>query len=69
MTGNDKSIDHGADPDREDTERTISGRPRDPNSLFAKFNFPPGVSPETAKDPGANTPEDPPPDNESTGKK
>jgi len=54
-------------PDRRDAsrERTLSGRPRDPNKLGADWQFPPGVDPEDAIDPGKQTPGAPPVDNRS----
>lgn len=44
-----------AQPRGEDTERTITNRPVDPNSV-GEGNLPPGVDADTARDPGANTP-------------
>jgi len=42
-----------APPDPE--ERTIGNHPADPNRLGADWDLlPPGISPEEAKDPGAN---------------
>lgn len=46
-------------------ERTLNHRPDDPNRAGADINFPPGVEPEVARDPGAQTPGAPKVDNRS----
>jgi hypothetical protein len=48
--------------------RSVIGKPVDPNSLINKIQFPPGIEPEDAVDPGRATPSAPPVDNRS-GKK
>ena len=48
--------------------RSLMGAPVDPNSPTTDLNFPPGLAPEDAKDPGRATPNAPPVDNR-TGKK
>ena len=56
----------GKQADRDINEdRTIAGRPADPNRLGAGVQFPPGVDPEDARDPGRATPNAPPVDNRS----
>ena len=45
--------------------RTLNHRPDDPNRLGADSNFPPGVEPEVARDPGSMTPGAPKVDNRS----
>ena len=55
----------GADRPREREDRTLSNRPQDPNRLGGNKNFPPGVDPEDARDPGNQTPGAPPVDNRS----
>jgi hypothetical protein len=57
------------DPDRSPlpptTQRTLTNRPDDANRTGAGTNFPPGVDPETARDPGRMTPDAPKVDNRS----
>lgn len=49
--------------------RSLMGAPVDPNSPTTDLNFPPGLDPEDAKDPGRSTPGAPPVDNRSGQKK
>lgn len=51
-----------------DDQRSLMGAPVDPNSPTTNINFPPGLEPEDAKDPGRATPGAPPVDNRSGGK-
>lgn len=46
-------------------ERTLSDRPADPNRTGAGRQFPPGIHPDDARDPGNATPDAPPVDNRS----
>ena len=46
-------------------ERTIAGRPADPNRLGGGVQIPPGVHPADVRDPGNATPDAPPVDNRS----
>jgi len=48
-----------------DAGRTLANRPRDPNKMGADRQFPPGVDPGDAADPGNQTPDAPPVDNRS----
>lgn len=48
-----------------DTDRTLDGRPADPNRAGAKIRIPPGVDAEDFRDPGRQTPNAPPVDNRS----
>lgn len=48
-----------------EADRSLAGRPVDPNNATSKLKFPPGVEPEEAKDPGRQTPKAPPVDNRS----
>ncbi|MEI2415618.1 hypothetical protein V8Z80_05495 [Orrella sp. JC864] len=57
-----------AEPAKE-PDRSLAGRPIDPNSIPGKVKFPPGVEPEDVKDPGRQTPGAPPVDNRSGFKK
>jgi len=50
---------------RQDTDRTLDGRPADPNRAGAKIRIPPGVDAEDVRDPGRQTPDAPPVDNRS----
>lgn len=50
------------------THRSLMGAPTDPNSPTTKGNFPPGLAPEDAADPGRATPDAPPVDNRSGSK-
>lgn len=52
-------------PSEKEPERSIAGRPLDPNNATSKLKFPPGVEPEEVKDPGRQTPDSPPVDNRS----
>ena len=64
----DSSGNERAEQEREsipDDERTLGGRPADPNRTGAGKQFPPGVKPEDVWDPGNATPDAPPVDNES----
>ncbi len=45
--------------------RTLNNRPDDPNRAGADTQFPPGVDPESARDPGRMTPDAPKVDNRS----
>lgn len=54
--------------DAKDRRRSLANRPLDPNALTTDLNFPPGIEPEDAADPGRATPGAPPVDNR-TGKK
>lgn len=45
--------------------RSLMNAPVDPNSPTTKMNFPPGIEPEDAADPGRATPGAPPVDNRS----
>ncbi len=47
------------------TRRTLGNHPADPNAWPNKFNFPPGVKPEEAIDPGNAIPGKAPVDNRS----
>lgn len=47
------------------SERTLSNHPADPNRSGAGRQFPPGLDPEDARDPGRATPDAPPTDNRS----
>ena len=49
-------------------QRSVMGAPVDPNSPVVR-NFPPGLEPEDAVDPGRSTPGAPPVDNRSGAKK
>lgn len=49
----------------QDDQRSLMGAPVDPNSPTTHINFPPGLEPEDAKDPGRATPGAPPVDNRS----
>ncbi|MGB6103548.1 MAG: hypothetical protein WBF88_06830 [Pusillimonas sp.] len=49
--------------------RSLMGAPVDPNSPTTNINFPPGIEPEDAADPGRATPGVPPVDNRSGKKK
>ncbi len=53
---------------KKDDRRSLMGAPVDPNSPTTNINFPPGIEPEDAADPGRSTPGAPPVDNR-TGKK
>lgn len=55
----------GADRPRERADRTLADRPQDPNRLGGGLQFPPGVDPADARDPGNQTPGAPPVDNRS----
>jgi len=46
-------------------ERTLAGRPADPNRAGAGRRFPPGMDPEDVWDPGRSTPDAKPVDNRS----
>ncbi|RTZ43291.1 hypothetical protein EKL30_10475 [Candidimonas sp. SYP-B2681] len=60
----------GHQPDKPKTQdRSLLNHPVDPNALTEKGNFPPGVSPKAAADPGRATPGAPPVDNRSGQKK
>ena len=50
------------------THRSLMGAPTDPHSPTTNVNFPPGVAPEDAADPGRATPGAPPVDNRSGSK-
>lgn len=52
-----------------DDQRSLMGASVDPNSPTTHINFPPGLEPEDAKDPGRSTPDAPPVDNRTCGKK
>ncbi|HWK71647.1 hypothetical protein [Pollutimonas sp. M17] len=54
---NTKSIKEG--------QRSLVNAPVDPNSPTTRINFPPGVEPEDAADPGRATPGAPPVENQS----
>lgn len=45
--------------------RSLTGAPVDPNSATTNINFPPGIEPEDAADPGRATPGASPVDNRS----
>lgn len=59
----------GSDRPREREDRTLSNRPQDPNRIGGGLNFPPGVDPADARDPGNQTPNAPPVDNRSGQKR
>jgi len=50
---------------KEKERRTLGNHPADPNAWPNKFNFPPGIKPEEAADPGNAIPGSAPVDNRS----
>ncbi|AYD65903.1 hypothetical protein C4E15_15500 [Achromobacter spanius] len=66
-----KPHSHQDDPQAADrkpvpeSERTLAGRPADPNRTGAGQQVPPGMHPDDVWDPGNSTPDAPPVDNRS----